>query len=724
MQLKSLPLLLLLFVTANLRAQFNERASDTGLIVLNKDLAWYQNELAIHEKSGTKNEIIDDLVKLGTFYLQSHDYTNAIQIFKRVVGLHEESKNHSGMADMMIMICDAYRASSDFPHLLEYLQEATREYKKAGNEIGLAKTLRSTGYYYLNLSENRLPAIPYFQQSLAIYKKLENHKDEAYLLGDLGHTYLLCRDTPQALSYLQMALSLSQTIGNKLGMAKYFGLLGDYYFRIPVDIPKALECFQKSLSLFEEIDNKIGIAQVLINLGDLYIYAPDSALKKAGMSPSEKYAFAIENVKRGYLIFKELLPESELTYPLGILWQTYEKNGNFDSAFRYHKLYVSIRDKVTGTEKQKEIVRLETKYEYEKKADSMRLQEELTDEKLQRQLLLYTQQEQQLELNQSQLALVNKEKMLQHLDFLKTQSDLENERLVKREKEKAIQLQSVRVKSLTQQNEIIQLNQQRQHIYIIIGFILLGVGSMYFIYRSRLQGVKLETQLIKEKALQEKKEFEFQHKLADISMSALRAQMNPHFIFNCLNSIKFYTSQNDTAASSAYLTKFSKLIRLVLDNSTNERITLSSDLAALELYIEMEAMRFKEKLSYHLQIEKNVEVNDIEIPPLLLQPYVENAIWHGLMPREEGGHIAIDVKMQNESLLEIRITDNGIGRTASAAIRNKFPKQHNSYGMKATTERIALINKIYKTGASVFIHDLVNDYGQAAGTQVIIQIPV
>jgi len=493
---------------------------------------------------------------------------------------------------------------------------------------------------------------------------------------------------------------------------------------MPVDIPKALECFHKSLSLFEETGNKIGVAQILINLGDLYIYAPDTALTKAGIPPSEKYARAIESVKEGYLIFNELLPESELTYPLGILWQTYKKTGNFDSAFRYYELYVTIRDRVTGTEKQKEIVRLETKYEYEKKADSMRLQEELTDEKLKRQILLYKQQEQQLELNQSQLALVNKEKMLQSLDFLKTQSDLENERLVKQQKEKAIQLQSVRVKSLTQQNEIIKLNQQRQWIYIIIGFILLGVGSMYFIYRSRLRGVKLETQLIKEKALQEKKESEFQHKLADISMSALRSQMNPHFIFNCLNSIKFYTAQNDTEASSIYLTKFSKLIRLVLDNSRKERITLSSELAALELYIEMEAMRFKEKLSYGLQIEKNVETNYIDIPPLLLQPYVENAIWHGLMPREEGGHIDIDVKMHNESLVEIKITDNGIGRTASAAMRNKFPEKHNSYGMKATTERIALINQVYKTGASVLIHDLVNNYGQAAGTQVIIQIPI
>jgi sensor histidine kinase YesM len=201
--------------------------------------------------------------------------------------------------------------------------------------------------------------------------------------------------------------------------------------------------------------------------------------------------------------------------------------------------------------------------------------------------------------------------------------------------------------------------------------------------------------------------------------------MNPHFIFNCLNSIKLYTTQNDSVAASEYLTKFSKLIRLILENSRNERITLSSELAALQLYVEMEAMRFKEKLSYSFSVEKNVESDYIEIPPLLLQPYVENAIWHGLMHREEGGHISITVALQEEeSILEINIADNGIGRKAATILREKVAGKHRSYGMKATTERIALINQIYKTGANVVVHDLVDEKGQASGTRVCIQIPV
>jgi sensor histidine kinase YesM len=312
------------------------------------------------------------------------------------------------------------------------------------------------------------------------------------------------------------------------------------------------------------------------------------------------------------------------------------------------------------------------------------------------------------------------------------QADLQNEQLEKQQKEKQLsltqkekQLQAAQVKALTQEQAISQLNRQRQWIFTIGGFALLVFASLFFLHRSRLRSVQLQSQLIKEKAELEQKESEFQRKVADISLTALRSQMNPHFIFNCLNSIKLYTIQNETTAASEYLTKFSKLIRLVLENSRNERITLTSELKALELYIEMEAMRFKEKLRYTITVADDVETDYIEIPPLLLQPYVENAIWHGLMHKEEGGHIEIAAAINEKaSLLEITITDDGIGRAKAAEIKSKTATKHRSYGMKATSDRIALINHVYKAGANVAVHDLVDAEGHPAGTEVTIQIPI
>jgi tetratricopeptide (TPR) repeat protein len=643
----------------------------------------------------------------------SPDYENDLKSFQKVLSFYQKAQNQDSIASMLFKIAITYKKVSDFPHLLEYLQKALSAYERVGNDYGVAKVECEIGYYYADLAVTP-KAIEHFHRALSISEHLGKQTEVAIILGKLGQMYLFMRDSINSFSYLQKALYLNRQLGNKSETAFNLWILGDYYFRLSSNIPAAIECMQKAQELFKESGDDGGVAYVLFNLADILLYAPDTALKKVQIRVSEKYIRSIEYQKRGIEIIKYLEPEYGLTVHFLVLSETYEKIGSYDSAYHYYKQYIAIRDKFIGTDKQKEIARLETRYENEKKEDSLKLDKELSDEKLEKQILLSRQEQE-----------------LQQLVYLKTQADLQNEQLTSREKEKQLtlsekekQLQLARLKTLTQEKAITKLNQQRQWIYIIGVFLLLAVGSLYFLYRSRLRSIRLETQLVKEKAAQEKKEIEFQHKLADISMSALRSQMNPHFIFNCLNSIKLYTTQNDTVAATEYLTKFSKLIRLVLENSRNERITLSSELAALELYIEMEAMRFKEKLSYSFKVGKDVETGYIEIPPLLLQPYVENAIWHGLMPKDEGGHIAINVSMHNESLLEINIEDNGIGRVAATALNNKMAGKHRSYGMKATTERIALINQIYKTGANVVTHDLVDEQGQAAGTEVTLQIPV
>ncbi len=266
------------------------------------------------------------------------------------------------------------------------------------------------------------------------------------------------------------------------------------------------------------------------------------------------------------------------------------------------------------------------------------------------------------------------------------------------------------------------------YFFIVLTFWNMIYFIYYYIEKSRRQNIdtlRLENELKIQQLENDKAKAEFQRNVADVSLTALRSQMNPHFIFNCLNSIKLYTTQNDNVAAAEYLTKFSRLIRLVLENSPKDKVELHSELESLQLYMEMEVMRFKEKLQYNIHVEKDVETDYIEIPPLLLQPYVENAIWHGLMPKEEGGKIDVDVSVNGDkSCLQITITDNGIGRTKSEELKSKTAIKHKSYGMKVTSERIELINQIYNTDTDVKIHDLVDENGKPSGTKVIIQIPV
>ncbi|MEP6926627.1 MAG: histidine kinase, partial [Ginsengibacter sp.] len=198
----------------------------------------------------------------------------------------------------------------------------------------------------------------------------------------------------------------------------------------------------------------------------------------------------------------------------------------------------------------------------------------------------------------------------------------------------------------------------------------------------------------------------FERKIAETEMTALRAQMNPHFIFNCLNSIKLYTLENDSETASEYLTIFSQLIRLVLENSRSEKVTLQKELETLRLYIELEAMRFKNKVKYQINVSPEIDQQYIDIPPLLLQPYVENAIWHGLMHKKEGGTICIDVSLPQEHCLQIEIKDDGVGRELAAEYKSKSATRQKSFGLKMTSERIDIIYQVYNIKADVQIIDM------------------
>lgn len=151
---------------------------------------------------------------------------------------------------------------------------------------------------------------------------------------------------------------------------------------------------------------------------------------------------------------------------------------------------------------------------------------------------------------------------------------------------------------------------------------------------------------------------------------------------------------------------------------------MQKELETLRLYLELEAMRFKNKVQYQINVDSSIDAEYIELPPLLLQPYVENAIWHGLMHKKEGGHISIDVFQPTEQVLFIEIKDDGIGRELAAEMQSKSATQQKSFGLKITSDRINIINQLYRIKTDVTVEDLKDESNKAIGTKVIIQIPV
>ena len=243
-------------------------------------------------------------------------------------------------------------------------------------------------------------------------------------------------------------------------------------------------------------------------------------------------------------------------------------------------------------------------------------------------------------------------------------------------------------------------------------YILLFAGLIYAFIRYRINKIRMQAEIVVQK-----------HKAIELEMQALRAQMNPHFIFNSLNSINRFILQNNKAQASEYLTKFSKLVRMILQNSQASLITLESELESLELYLNLEAVRFNDHFDYKISVPKDLDISVMKVPPLILQPYVENAIWHGLMHKEEKGHLDVEVSEENDHLY-FKISDDGIGREKAAALASKSATKHKSMGLRITADRIAILRKSQTFTSPVAINDLVDTDGNAAGTEVTIKIPV
>lgn len=204
---------------------------------------------------------------------------------------------------------------------------------------------------------------------------------------------------------------------------------------------------------------------------------------------------------------------------------------------------------------------------------------------------------------------------------------------------------------------------------------------------------------------------------------ALSAQMNPHFVFNSLNSIQNFILQNDKKEANRYLSKFAKLMRLTLDNSREMYISLEDELSALDLYMELERLRFKNKFDYSITVDPGIDQNDAKIPATLIQPYVENAIWHGIVHKDEQGHVNVEVRQQGEELL-CSVQDDGIGRAAAERIKRQHRIKHKSAGMDITQKRLELMNSVHKNEMKHRIIDLQHPDGTAAGTRVEFNIPI
>ncbi|WP_179335606.1 tetratricopeptide repeat-containing sensor histidine kinase [Winogradskyella costae] len=213
-----------------------------------------------------------------------------------------------------------------------------------------------------------------------------------------------------------------------------------------------------------------------------------------------------------------------------------------------------------------------------------------------------------------------------------------------------------------------------------------------------------------------------QQRLANnlLALKSLRSQMNPHFIFNALNSVNTFIATNDERTANKYLSDFSQLMRAVLENSEEDFIPLKKEIELLNLYTKLEHFRFQDKFDYTIDVDETIDIEEFQIPPMLLQPYIENAVWHGLRYKKEKGHLYIHIQPKSKDEITIAISDDGIGRKRSKALKTDHQKKQNSKGMNNIKKRVAILNEMYKDKVDVTINDF-QDL-EDAGTKVVVTL--
>ena len=281
--------------------------------------------------------------------------------------------------------------------------------------------------------------------------------------------------------------------------------------------------------------------------------------------------------------------------------------------------------------------------------------------------------------NQNQLAIKNVAKQIENLERAR---DLDQQTILLLEKEKNLNKD--------------ELAQQRLLLYVLGGIVIIFGGVSIYVYRN----------------IQAKKRA---HNL--LYLKSLRAQMNPHFIFNSLNSVNNYIAKSDARAANKYLAKFSKLMRQVLEHSQVEFISLGQEIEVLKIYLELEHERFKDQFDYRFEVDSSIALDSVQIPPMLVQPFIENAIWHGLRYRENGGLLEVLIQKEGRHI-RIIIRDNGIGRKKSLELKTVNQLKQQSTGMKNVASRTEVIQAVFKASIRHEIIDLPED----SGTEVRIKI--
>ncbi|GEM_PF-373165 len=633
----------------------------------------FSNEIISFENKIKDKGILASIYRTKgiSLYFQSM-HLESIQSLNMALKINTEIKNNLGIAVSLANIGTIYLSQSKFPEALNFFLKALKEYDKLkGNELPIANTIANIGIVYTEMG-NLEEAMKNHHKSLTIYQKFKNYAAQATSLSNIGTVYYKLKNINEAIRYSKLSIKLADSIGDLRTVARESGNLSAYYSTInQADL--ALTYGLNSVEINKKINNKKSLGFNYQNVSSAYFKKGDYKLAKIyGIN-----ALGIGNE----LNVTEIKRDASLG-----LSEVYEAMNMADSSLFYYKAYTKFADSISNDKKKNEITKMGLQYDFDKKELTYQQKQLLADEQLKQQQL-------QLALNQTEL-----QKGLQFRDLQEAQ--LQNEKLQSEEKEKQLiiarnneKLQASKVNELSQQQKLNKLELKQLWLYGILVLVVLGSILVYLLNLYRIRKLKFNNELQYQQAAQNELKLKHQYQLSESELKAIRSQMNPHFIFNVLNSIEAYVMDNEKRKASRLIQKFASLSRLILENSTKSLVTADKEWKAIMLYTELEAMRYENAFTYSFTVLDDIQLKTLYLPPMLVQPLIENAILHGLIiePKADA-HLSVILQMQTDSI-SITVADNGVGLENKSTKNAKNPVKEQSMGLASIKERIDMINR-------------------------------
>lgn len=554
----------------------------------------------------------------------------------------------------------------------------------------------------------------------------------------IGNVARQNKDFEQGHEYADKCLSIATATKDPVGQMRGTSLKASLYQQSE-QFEKGLEFSEKELGLRKQLKDSAGMATTLNNMAIalLKLDKPEEASVKALEANRMALKFAnkvdqanvmnsliLTELRTGkleeaaqHLVTFEKAAEKMKSFTLlkdaySSQMELHSRKGDFEKALRYLTKANAMRDSIFNSDKNKTIQELRLSYETEKKEQAIKDLEKNNQIKTlenERQKLFTAQVEAALGRELSE-----KERIALAAALERTEKEREIKELEQREKIQVLE------------NEQTKAENQRKQIIMgsaiaLLAFGLVMAGLFFSRYRTKQRNQMLQTELA-----ESKKRLALEQERTESELKALKSQMNPHFMFNALTTVQEQIMQGSKGEAYTQLGNFATLTRQVLSASGKKHISLEEEVEMLTLYLDFEKKRFGDSFLFDIDLADDIDPEELKIPPMLVQPYAENAMKHGLLHKTTGDRLLkISFSMENDTMLRVEIEDNGVGRKKSAEFNaQKINKSHQSFATAATGKRLELLNLGLDTPITSEIIDLYDTQGAATGTKAIIFVPV